>query len=158
MLLWRKMNATFKKSYYSGPNVSTLLPCVFRGDQKLLRDAWYTLTNVNECLFLLIRCKYVSGKRRPSSQFKGAWNICTSLIWIDAWWRHRTGVSKPWVLNRNFLSCIHFKPQSHQTISDCPSGWCVNCNLPYVTVHLLVIIWYKLWSVWRCECTFDNLM
>ena len=53
-------------------NVSTLLSSFFiMGDLRLLGDSFYTLTN--ERSFLLMRCKYVSAERLPSSRFKGVW-------------------------------------------------------------------------------------
>ena len=52
------MNAN---GYVSKPNVSTFLSRVFiRGDLKLLPDSFYKL--INRILFLLMRCKQVSGK------------------------------------------------------------------------------------------------
>ena len=41
---WKLCSATLK-GYDSGPNVSTLLSSIFRGDQKLLRDYFDTLAN-----------------------------------------------------------------------------------------------------------------
>ena len=37
---------------------------------------------------------------------------------------------KRWVLNRYCFSCINFKPESRQTMSNGPLGCCINCKLP----------------------------
>ena len=50
-LIWMRLHI----SYDSRPNVSTLSSVFIRGDLKLLRDSFYTLTN--ERLFLSMRCK-----------------------------------------------------------------------------------------------------
>ena len=46
-------------------------PVFIWDDTKLLHEAFYALTNRR--LFLLMTRKYMSGKKPPSSRFKGTW-------------------------------------------------------------------------------------
>ena len=54
------------------------------------------------------------------------------------------------ILNCNFLSCINYKPEWHQSMSDCPPGCCVNYYLPknfvfYCLADTLVIVRIFYW-------------
>lgn len=60
-----------------------------------------------------MRC-HVKGLHHHDSKERGR-SICVKLL--------NKGVD---VLNRNFLSCINFKPEKHKSMSDCPAGCCVN--------------------------------
>jgi len=51
----------------------------------------------------------------------------------SAWHKHSSGQKKFWGVIGT-LSCFHLKPECHQTISECPPGYCVNCNLPYLNI------------------------
>ena len=54
------------------------------------------------------------------------------------------------ILNCNFLSCINYKSEWHQSMSDCPPGCCVNYYLPknfvfYCLADTLVIVRIFYW-------------
>lgn len=69
------------KRYDSRPNVSTPLSSVFiRGDEKLLFDSSYALTN--ERLFSLMGSKQISNKRPPSSRIKAAWAEFMFIVYV----------------------------------------------------------------------------